>query len=303
MQIVGGEVVRGVVSLTAAREAVHDAFCALAEGTVVAPDEFTMLLANGGELHVKGAHLGGPYFAFKSASGQFPEGGNSGFSVVLSSSTGAPVAIIDDGGWLTEIRTAAASAVSARALARPESTRLAILGGGCQAAFQVAALREAFAIESVSAWSRTAATAERFAGENDAVAAGTVAAAVADADIVICCTPSREPLLDMDMLRPGAHVIAMGADVAGKRELSDDVVTGCDLLVADQIEITSKVGELAHVPSERDRCVELGDVLTGRAAARTAADQITVSDHCGLGIQDAAMAQLVMEAIAGGDSA
>lgn len=298
MKIIDGDTVRALVTLTSAREAVHDAFCSLADGDVVAPDEFTMLLPNGGELHVKGAHLGGAYFAFKSASGQFPSGGNSGFSVVLDATTGAPIAIIDDGGWLTEVRTAAASAVSAKALARHDSTRLAILGGGYQAAFQVAALREAFPIEAVSAWSRTPATAERFASENDAEPASTVAGAVVDADIVICCTPSREPLVAMAMLRPGTHVVAMGSDVVGKRELADDVIVGCDVLVADQIAVTSKVGELAHVPSESGRCVELGDVLTGRATGRTSAEQITVSDHCGLGIQDAAMAELVMTKLA-----
>lgn len=297
MRTIDAETVRQLVTLPAARAAVHDAFCALADGTAIAPDELAMVLANGGELHVKGAHLGGPYLAFKSASGQFPKGGNSGFSVVLDASSGAPLAIIDDGGWLTEIRTAAASAVSARALARPDSTRLAILGGGYQAAFQVAGLREAFAIDSLAVWSRTSATATRFADEHDGIAAPTVAEAVADADIVICCTPSREPLLERAMLRPGTHVIAMGSDIAGKRELAHDVLTSCDVLVADQIEITSRVGELAHVPSEIGRCLELGDVLTGRSTGRTSIDQITVSDHCGLGIQDAAMAQLVMEGI------
>ena len=98
------------------------------------------------------------------------------------------------------------------------------------------------------------------------------------------------------MLPPGTHVVAMGADMVGKRELADDVVTGCDRFVADQIAVTSRVGELAHVPSAHANAVELGDVLTGRAEGRTDAAQITVSDHCGLGIQDAAMAELVMRA-------
>ena len=120
MKVLDADTVRSRVSLAAARGAVHDAFCALADGDVVAPDEFAMHLANGGELHVKGAHLGGPYLAFKAAAGAFPEGGNSGFTAVLDAATGAPAAILDDGGWLTEIRTAAASAVSARALARPD---------------------------------------------------------------------------------------------------------------------------------------------------------------------------------------
>ncbi|NDH95998.1 MAG: ornithine cyclodeaminase family protein, partial [Actinobacteria bacterium] len=201
---------------------------------------------------------------------------------------------LDDGGWLTEIRTAAASAVSARALARPDSRTLTILGGGFQAAFQVAALREALGIESVTVWSRSPETRDRFAAENDAVATDTVADAVHGADIVICCTPSREPLVALEMLSPGTHVIAMGSDLLGKRELADDVLLGADLLVADDVSIAARVGELAHLAEAAERAVNLGDVLTGRSPGRTSDEQISVSDHCGLGIQDAAMAQLVM---------
>ena len=295
MRVVDADTVRSLVPLAAARDAVAAAFVALADGEVVAPDELAMVLGHGGELHVKGAHLGGRYLAFKAASGGFPAGGNAGFTAVLGADTGRLVAILDDEGWLTEIRTAAASAVSARALARPDSTSLAILGGGFQAAFQVAALREAFELTSVRAWSRSASTRERFAAENDAVPATTVAEAVEGADIVICCTPSREPLLSASMLASGTHVIAMGSDMVGKRELATDVLEQSDLVVADSIAVTSRVGELAHV---RDvRAVELGDVLSGRVAGRASPAQLTVSDHCGLGIQDAAMAQLVMEGL------
>ena len=297
MQVIDEQTVRAHVTEATARQAVHDAFCALSEGSVVAPDELAMVLGHGGELHVKGAHLGGAHLAFKAASGGFPQGGNAGFTAVLSAETGRLVAILDDGGWLTEMRTAAASAVSARALARPDSRRLAILGGGFQAAFQVAALREAFALDDVAVWSRSEATRERFATANAARAADSVAEAVRDADIVVCCTPAREPLLTVDMLAPGTHVVAMGSDMVGKRELAADVLAAADAIVADSIEVTARVGELAHAPDALERAVELGDVLTGRSAGRTQADQLTVSDHCGLGVQDAAMAELVMRGV------
>ena len=297
MQVVDAATVRSLVTLTSAREAVAAAFVAMADGTVVAPDELAMVLGHGGELHVKGAYLGGSHLAFKAASGGFPVGGNAGFTAVLDAETGRLAAILDDGGWLTEIRTAAASAVSARALARAESSSLAILGGGFQAAFQVAALREAFSLGDVRSWSRSADTRMRFAAENDTHPADTVAEAVAAADIVICCTPSREPLLHAAMLAPGAHVVAMGSDMLGKRELAADVLETADVIVADSRAVTSRVGELAHGPRAAARAIELGDVLAGRTAGRTGPDRLTVSDHCGLGIQDAAMAQLVMEGL------
>lgn len=299
MRIIDQDAIRDVVSVADARHAVHDAFCALAGGGVIAPDEMAMKLEHGGELHVKGAYLGGDVIAFKSATGGFPGGGNSGFTAVIDAHTGAPVAILQDGGWLTEMRTAAASAVSAAALARPDATRLAILGGGFQAAFQVEAMRDAFDLESVTVWSRTPQTAEQFAAQNQAQAAASVEAAAKDADIVICCTPSREPLLFASMLAPGAHVIAMGADMAGKRELAADVLDQAAVICADLVDVTSRVGELQHAPDHIGRAVELGDVLTGRSAGRSNDHDLTVTDLCGLGIQDAAMAQLVMDRLPG----
>lgn len=278
------------------------AFIALAAGDVIAPDELAMKLDHGGELHVKGAYLGGDWIAFKSATGQFPSGGNSGFTAVLSAETGAPAAILKDGGWLTEIRTAAASALSAHVLARPESSSLAILGAGFQAAYQVAAYRDAFDLSSVTVWSRTAESAARFAEANDATVAPSVADAVADADIVVCCTPSTEPLLHLDMLRPGTHVAAVGSDMAGKRELSRDLLEGSDIIACDSVELSRAVGELQHAKDLVPSAVSLGDVLTEAVPRRGSQEQITVSDLCGLGVQDAAMAELVMASIGRHDS-
>ena len=298
MRVVEEASIRAVVSVAEARQAVHDAFCALADGTVLAPEEMAMKLEHGGELHVKGAYLGGHFIAFKAATGGFPGGGNSGFTSVIDGETGAPVAILRDGGWLTEMRTAAASAVSAGALARPDSRRLAILGGGYQAAFQVEALRDVFAFESVLVWSRTVETASRFAAANQAKQASSVAEAVAGADIIICCTPSHEPLLHASMLDAGSHVIAMGADMVGKRELAPDVLEAATLITADAVDVASRVGELQHAPDQLSRAINLGDVLTGRSTGRNAAEGFTVTDLCGLGVQDAAMAQLVMSRLA-----
>jgi len=294
VRIVSASTIRDVVSLADARQAVHDAFCALSRGDVVAPDELAMKLAHGGELHIKGAYLGGDVIAFKAATGQFPAGGNSGFTAVLDASTGAPVALLADGGWLTEIRTAAASAVSTRALARPNATKLAILGGGIQATFQVAAMREACAIEDLAVWSRTAETAARFAEENDGTAHASVNEAVAGADVIICCTPSTKPLLEFGMVQPGTHIVAMGSDMIGKRELAADLLAGCTLVSCDDRTVAGRVGELQHASDQFDRAVNLGDVLTGAAEGRQSDADITVTDLCGLGIQDVAMAELVM---------
>lgn len=248
MQIVAEEDIKRVISVEGCRQAVASAFEALSNGSVLAPDEFAMKLDNGGELHIKGAYLGAEFIAFKVASGGFPVPGNHGFTSVLDATTGRPVAILQDGGWLTEMRTAAASAVTAQLLARSDSSRLAILGAGIQAAFQVDAMRHALPIDEVIVWSRTEERSHQFAQDHGAVPAASPGDAVAKADIVVCCTPSRSPILSAEMLRPGTHVIAMGADMVGKRELADSVLRQADRIVCDSVETGSRVGELQHVP-------------------------------------------------------
>lgn len=301
MLIVDEETIRSAVTLRNAREAVANAFAMLSQGRVIAPAELSMVLADGGEVHVKGAHLAGsPWVSFKVATGGFTDSPNNGYTSVIDASTGAPWALLRDGGWLTEIRTAAASAVAAQALAKSDSTTLAILGAGIQAGYQVAALRDAFPIERVTVWSRTAASRDRFAAAHDAIAAPTVRDAVREADIVICCTPSTEPILDFDWLAPGTHVTAVGADTAGKRELDTNVLDRCDVLVCDDVEVSLAVGELHHHPTARAKAVDLGEVLTGAADGRSKVEHVTVVDLCGLGVQDAAVADLVMASIESG---
>ena len=294
MRVVAENMVRSAVSLSSAREAVHDAFVALHAGVTLAPPEFAMTFDNGGELHIKGAHLGGRWAAFKLATGQFPGGTNSGFTIVIDTETGVAEALLDDCGWLTEMRTAAAGAVAAKALARSDSKRVGLLGAGVQAGYQIEALRDVFDLESVNVWSRTRESAQRFASHHVSNAVATVSEAIADADIIVCCTPSSEPLLDLAQVGPGTHITAVGADNPSKRELADDLLAGCDVLVCDLVTVSSEVGELSHVPELRRRAVELGAVLAGDAPGRALDTDITVVDLCGLGIQDAAVANLVM---------
>ncbi|MEM9518162.1 MAG: hypothetical protein AAGA37_02495 [Actinomycetota bacterium] len=297
MRVIDQATIKAAVSVDAARQVVADAFCALSEGTVTAPDEFAMRLPNGGEFHAKGAALGGATFAVKAAAGGFPNAPNHGFTAVFDSSTGEPLALLADGGWLTEVRTAAAAAVSAQALARPGPLRLALLGTGTQAAFQLPALRAAVDVQSVVVWSPREGSRAAFASAHDAEVASTPDEAVVDADLVVTCTPARSPFLRPESLVPGVHVIAVGADMVGKRELCDGVMELADVVVADDVDLASRVGELAATPALQTAAVALGDVLTGRAAGRMHDRQRIVSDHCGLGVQDAAIAELVLAAV------
>ncbi len=302
--------VRSLLTRSDALDAVRRALRALAHDEVLMPDELAMVL-DGGELHVKGGHLrGSRYASFKVATG-FPGNAalgvpvNDGFSMVLDARTGSLVASLHDGGWLTELRTGAAGALAAELLSRPDATRVALVGAGAQARFQLDALREVRDVQSVSVWNRTASRAEQFAATVRAElglpveVAADVRTAVERADVVVTTTASTTPLLHADWLQPGTHVTAMGSDFPDKRELAADVLARADVVVADRVDVCARVGELHHGLDDgvlrREDVLELADLVVGRVAGRTSADQLTVADQCGLGAYDAAMAELVLD--------
>jgi ornithine cyclodeaminase/alanine dehydrogenase-like protein (mu-crystallin family) len=302
--------IRSLVTRLDALAAVRQALTALADERVLMPDELALAL-DAGEVHVKGGHLlGSPYAAFKVATG-FPgnaEHGrpvNDGFSMALDACTGALAATLYDGGWLTDLRTGAAGALAADLLARPDATRVAVLGAGAQARFQLEGLLDVRQVGSVAVWNRTRARADAFAASVEeelnlpVTVADDVRSAVADADIVVTTTASRTPLLSADWLAPGTHVTAMGSDFPDKRELAADVLAAAGVVVADRVDVCARVGEVHHGLTDgvldRASVVELADLVTGRATGRTGPDQITVADQCGLGAYDAAMVQLVLD--------
>jgi len=302
--------VRSLVTRLDALAAVRQALTALAHEQVVLPGELALAL-DAGEVHVKGGHLlGSRYASFKVATG-FPGNAalgrqvNDGFSLVLDAATGALAATLYDSGWLTELRTGAAGALAADLLARPDATRVTLLGAGAQARFQLEALLDVRPVSEVHVWNRTPERAERFAAAVreelglPVTVAGDVRAAVERAEIVVTTTASRAPLLHADWLQPGTHVTAMGADFPDKRELAADVLARADVVVADRVEVCARVGEVHHGLADgvldRAAVLELADLVVGRVPGRTGADQVTVADQCGLGAYDAAIAELVLE--------
>ncbi len=198
--------------------------------------------------------------------------------VLNDPATGWPLAIMD-GGWLTTLRTAAASAVAATALARPNSRRVALIGCGAQAPMQLDALMCTFGLTHVTVWGFLPHEAERFCLSARRrhptltyTACATVQQAVRHADIVVTITPSRRPLIKREWLSPGVHINAVGADAPGKQEL-DPAILREGLVVVDDRTQAIHGGEL-NVPIRRgqfrarDIHATLGELLIGRARGR-----------------------------------
>ncbi len=300
---------RAAVSLDlAAIECVEQGFIALAGSDVVMPPILSMAIRQfNGEVDVKTAFVPGiESFAIKISPGYFdnPKLGlpsTSGLMVLFAARTGVVEALLLDNGYLTDIRTAAAGAVAARHLARPDAASACILGAGVQAELQLKALCQVRPIERATIWARNpdraAETASRLRKSLGIEIAHTdgAAAAVSSADVIVTTTPATTPILSSDWLRPGQHVTAMGSDQDHKNELEPACIARADRYVPDRLSQARKLGELRSaiaagvVPADVS-FEELGAVIAGQAAGRTHPGEITIADLTGTGVQDTAIA-------------
>lgn len=206
---------------------------------------------------------------------------------------------------LGRIRTGAASAVATKALSRPDSNSLGILGTGKQAFTQVEGIAKVRPIGRVTVWSPTQAHREAFGAKVAAAfpaikvaVASTAREAVAGHDIVSTITSAYDPFVEGDWLEPGTHINACGSNFAGKAELTPSAVKRCDLIVVDHREQARLESGDLEKPIE-DKLIawtnirDLGPLLVGRYPGRENATQVTMFKSNGLAIQDVACAMRV----------
>ncbi len=209
---------------------------------------------------------------------------------LFRSDTGEPLAILD-GRLITELRTAAVSAVATRLLSSPGARRLAILGSGVQARAHVRALRLVRNFEEIRIWSRSPQHAKLLADEIGGIAT-SAEEAVRDADVVVTVTSSAEPVLRGKWLKPGVLINAVGAVGPKRRELDDDAMRGA--FVVDSREAALKEsGDM--LLARANIYAELGELLAATKPKPVA--EITVFKSLGLAVEDLAAAKLVLDAL------
>ena len=289
--------------------AIEDAFTWISQGKVEMPPVMHIEVAeHHGDVDIKSACVRGlDHLAVKVASGFFdnprlglPSGG--ALVVVLSAETGFCDAVMLDNAYLTDLRTGLAGAVAARYLA-PETVRtVGVLGSGAQARYQVRALRLVRDFERVLVSARDTGRTAAYAAEMSEslelpVETSTPEALVRESELVITTTPARSPIVDAAWLHPGLHITAMGADLPGKQELDPEVLRRADRVVCDRREQCLAMGELQHAAELLEggnAPIELGELTSGRTPGRQSAEEITVCDLTGTGVQDTAIASLAL---------
>ena len=314
MRLVTEQELRELVHEDESLRAVENAFRALAEDQVEQPPPMAFDFPEAsGEVHVKGAAIrGSPIFAVKIASGFYrnPEQNlpvSSGLVLVLDQTTGFPLALLQDNAYLTEMRTAAAGALAARLLAHETIDKMAVLGAGAQARYQLRAIRRVRDIKRVVAWSPTPANRELYCREMESelglrcTPADTARDAVDDAALVLSATTARSPIVQADAVSKSATIIAVGSDGADKQELDAKILDQAAKVVVDRLSQCVRLGEVHHaieagLMGEKDVYAELGDILIGKKSGREG-DELIVCDLTGVGVQDAAIAELAWNAL------
>src|SRR5271154_1242243 len=209
--------------------------------------------------------------------------------------TGEPLSIMD-GRLITEMRTAAVSAVAVDLLARPETKVLGILGSGVQARSHVQALSRVRKFEEIRVWSRSEANARRFAEEIGARVM-TAEQVVSGADVVLTLTSSPVPILQGRWLKKDAMVCAVGAVTPERRELDDEAMQGA-VVVESREAALREPGDILLPKAEVS--AEIGELLQGKQLDRR--DQPVVFKSVGIAIEDVASARLVYNRISGDDN-
>lgn len=238
-----------------------------------------------------------------------------GIMMVFDSTNGIPLGVMD-ASYITSMRTGAAGAIGAQALARPDSEVLFMLGAGKQSIFQIAAvlicmpkIKKVYIADTLDFQN-----ADKFSSlcherlKNDFgierpdvefIAASDIAEALSESDVVITITPSRAPVIKKEWIKPGTHLSCIGADMIGKEEIDPEIFRGARIY-ADDINQCINVGEMeipikTGVISKADITGELGDVLTGKIEGRRKFDEITIFDATGLAILDLITAKKAIE--------
>jgi ornithine cyclodeaminase/alanine dehydrogenase-like protein (mu-crystallin family) len=310
MKIITADQVRASLKLSDLIEPMRNAFKAFSRGD--SSDAIGFLRPNGGEVHIKSGFMAGSkVFAVKVSAG-FQENmarGNpvwDGVVMAFDASTGAPVAIVQDGGLLTDWRTAVAGAVASHALARGDAKTLGVIGTGIQGLWQPLAHKTLIDFDRLLLWGRNETKAqqlraqlERQLPEVKIEVFTDLERLVRESEVIVTATGSLEPIIKSEWVQSGTQITAVGADDDRKRELEFGVLERAEVIVVDSLLVNQKYGDIAQALKsgtlETSQLIELGTLLANPGLGRSSSEQITVAKLVGLGVQDLAAVEVVLE--------
>jgi ornithine cyclodeaminase len=309
IKIINLEQIKNIVNSIDPVKEIEEGFVLYTQGKVVVPPVGEMIFENPpGDCHIKYGYIkGDEYFVVKIASGFYDNPklglpGYSGLMLLFSQKTGKLISILLDEGHLTNVRTAAAGAVCAKYLAPRRVKRIGIVGSGVQARMQLKILKSIIDCKDVLVWGRTQQNLNKY--KKDMKSQGynvdttlNIEEIPLHCNLIITCTPSKVPLLYSNQIRKGTHITAVGSDTSGKQELDANILKMADHVIVDSIAQSQSRGECSRALKDgiidKDKIVELGDMIMNKKYQRISDNEITIADLTGVAVQDIQIAKAI----------
>ena len=292
---------------------IEEGFVAYSEGKAVIPPVGEMLFKDPpGDIHIKYGYLvDDDFYVIKIASGFFESPSasrytNDGLILLFKKGTGELACALLDECHLTNVRTAAAGAVSAKYLAPKNIECIGIMGAGTQGRMQLEFLSSVVSCRDVMVWGVNQKELDEYRADMEPQSYSIQTTLrgediAAQCNLIVTATPSKSPLLSADLIRKGTHITAMGSDTPEKNELDPRILQKADIVVADSISQCLLRGEIHQALKagvlEKERVVELGNVIVNPELQRTSEEQITIADLTGVAVQDIQIAKAVYNAL------
>ena len=313
MRIVTLDEIKVVLPKIDLMEEIEAGFSAYSNGEVVVPPVGELNFEDPpGDVHIKYGYIrDDDVYVIKIASGFYQNkllglSNGQGMMVGFDQKNGKPLGLLQDEGYLTDVRTAVAGAICAKYLAPNNIQAIGIIGTGVQARMQLEYLKNVTDCRSAIVWGRSKSALNQYRtnmADSGFIIETTMALdqVTDNCNLIVTCTASEKPLIIKDQIKGKIHITAMGSDTPNKQELDSSVLSKADLIIADSRSQCEVRGEIHHAIKNKivsmDSIVELGEIINGDRQGRTTGSKLTVADLTGVAVLDIQISKAVLHNI------
>ena len=313
MRIVTLDEIKAVLPKINLMEEIEAGFSAYSKGEVVVPPVGELNFEDPpGDVHIKYGYIrDDDVYVIKIASGFYQNkllglSNGQGMMVVFDQKNGKPLGLLQDEGYLTDVRTAVAGAICAKYLAPNNIQAIGIIGTGVQARMQLEYLKSVTDCRSAIVWGRSKSALDQYRtsmADSGFIIETTMALdqVTDNCNLIVTCTASEKPLIIKNQIKGKIHITAMGSDTPNKQEIDSNVLSKADLVIADSRSQCEVRGEIHHAIKNKivsmDSIVELGEIINGDRRGRTTSSALTVADLTGVAVQDIQISKAVLSNI------
>jgi len=313
MRIVSLDEIKAALPKVDLMQEIETGFSAYSNGEVVVPPVGELNFENPpGDVHIKYGYIqDDDVYVIKIASGFYQNkllglSNGQGMMLVFDQKSGKPIGLLQDEGFLTDVRTAVAGAICAKYLAPKNIEAIGIVGTGVQARMQLEYLKNVTDCQNVIVWGRSKSALNQYKnsmGDSGFTIETTMALdqVTDNCNLIVTCTASEKPIIRKNHVKGKVHITAMGSDTPNKQEIGSNVLSKADLVIADSRSQCEVRGEIHHAIRNNavsmDSIAELGEIINGDRQGRTTSSGITVADLTGVAVQDIQISKAVLKYI------